>query len=1011
MKKLLMLLFGMLILATTALAQVGIGTTTPNASAMLDVYSVDKGLLIPRMETSKRLNMTPVNGMMVYDSDLNQFFVYEKGGWVWMGTGDATWNRNAFFFRTTLANSGDNVGIGTSSPAEQLHITKNFRFPASTTTTGNIYKDADLFLHNFGTQNTFLGLLSGNLTLTGSNNTALGYRSLYPNSTGLKNTAVGSGALAANTTGNLSVAIGYDALNNQSGNAADNNLANTAIGVESLRLLTPTSVTNGRYNTSLGYRSGYSLSTGYSNVIIGYQAAQSGTVMTTGYENVIIGYNADAGDDARSNVVLIGANTQATKKNQVRLGNDLIDGFFCMGAYNGTSTDPANVVVDATGQIMRSSAPVTTGTGVANKVAFWNGTGSLNYNNNFHWDNTNQRLGIGASLPSSKLTVGNGTYATFAVEAPAGLTGTKNILAGIGAGGVLTTGKNNSLYGHNAGFHLTMGSSNVVMGKEALYTSTIGSLNIAVGDSALFSNTSGNINAAIGNEALFANTTGNSNIAIGNKALHQNTTRSYLVAIGDSAMYSNTTGIQNTAVGSKALYSNTTGFDNIATGERALFSNTTGYNNTASGFKAMQSNIAGGSNVAFGTRALESNTAGNSNAAFGFEALNRTTTGYSNVAVGAGTSYSTTTGSRSVAIGDSALYSATTTSGNVALGYKAGYHEVGGNRFYVDNQPRSDMNDGRSKAMMYGTFAAEPEDQKLGINANVGVGTTLPNASAILDVTSSTKGVLISRLTTTQRNAVSNPAEGLIIYNTTTDKFEYYDGSAWKTMISTLSSSGSGAEGSGYCSEGVTDYDGHHYSSVKIGSRCWMAENLASTHYSNGSSITGIYCYNDYDWMNYSYGRLYTWAALMNGASSSNSKPSGVQGVCPQGWHVPGDDEWKEMEMSIGMFQIEADMEDWRGVLHKEGKKLKQTADVYLWNADPGSMAGNNVSGFTALPGGCRLPTGDYVFLTEIAFFWSSTQESTDNTFYRSLVYNSDLVGRFHYPKTAALSVRCVKDY
>jgi hypothetical protein len=78
-----------------------------------------------------------------------------------MSTGDAVWTRNAVFSRTILSYPGDNVGIGTD-PSEQLHITKNFRFPASTSTVGNIYKDANLFLHNFGTQNTFLGILSGN---------------------------------------------------------------------------------------------------------------------------------------------------------------------------------------------------------------------------------------------------------------------------------------------------------------------------------------------------------------------------------------------------------------------------------------------------------------------------------------------------------------------------------------------------------------------------------------------------------------------------------------------------------------------------------------------------------------------------------------------------------------------------------------------------------------------------------------------------------------------------------
>ncbi len=81
--------------------------------------------------------------------------------------------------------------------------------------------------------------------------------------------------------------------------------------------------------------------------------------------------------------------------------------------------------------------------------------------------------------------------------------------------------------------------------------------------------------------------------------------------------------------------------------------------------------------------------------------------------------------------------------------------------------------------------------------------------------------------------------------------------------------------------------DGQEYEWVKIGDQVWMAENLNYAQHDEGNSGR--------------YGRLYDWAAVMQGENSSNNNPSGVQGVCPDGWHVPSDEEWKELEMKLGM--------------------------------------------------------------------------------------------------------------
>ena len=116
----------------------------------------------------------------------------------------------------------------------------------------------------------------------------------------------------------------------------------------------------------------------------------------------------------------------------------------------------------------------------------------------------------------------------------------------------------------------------------------------------------------------------------------------------------------------------------------------------------------------------------------------------------------------------------------------------------------------------------------------------------------------------------------------------------------------------------ITDArDGQEYRIVKIGEQWWMAENLRATHYADGTPITIIesetewdslestakaYCWynNDSSTNAKTYGALYTWTGAMNGSASSNLNPSGVQGVCPIGWHIPANDEWTTLVTYLG---------------------------------------------------------------------------------------------------------------
>jgi uncharacterized protein (TIGR02145 family) len=207
----------------------------------------------------------------------------------------------------------------------------------------------------------------------------------------------------------------------------------------------------------------------------------------------------------------------------------------------------------------------------------------------------------------------------------------------------------------------------------------------------------------------------------------------------------------------------------------------------------------------------------------------------------------------------------------------------------------------------------------------------------------------------------------------------------------------------------VTDIDGNIYLTVKIGEQWWMMEDLKVTHYRNGDPIanvtdgsswtaltTGAYCeYNNDVAYGDAYGRLYNWFAVDDSRN-----------IAPEGWHVATDEEWKQLEMYLGMSQASADGTLWRGV--NEGGKLKETGTMH-W-VDP-NYAATNVSGFTALPGGSRhFATGDFNFLGTAAPFWLSTEYDAGMAWMRNVVNNRGDIYRNYTSKVHGFSVRCVKD-
>ena len=206
------------------------------------------------------------------------------------------------------------------------------------------------------------------------------------------------------------------------------------------------------------------------------------------------------------------------------------------------------------------------------------------------------------------------------------------------------------------------------------------------------------------------------------------------------------------------------------------------------------------------------------------------------------------------------------------------------------------------------------------------------------------------------------------------------------------------------CGETIMDYDSNIYSTVEIGGQCWLQENLRVTHHPNGTAIP--LKTSDYSWAALSdnntddayyltgMGALYTWSAAMgDNAVSSITNPSGVQGVCPDGWHIPSQSEWMEMINYAG---------------NPAGGKLKKTGTSCWLSPNTGAT---NSSGFTGCGGGSRdYDNGDYFYAKDYGNWWTSTEYSSTQALFIELYSNSDATGEGHKEKSSGYSVRCIKD-
>jgi len=219
------------------------------------------------------------------------------------------------------------------------------------------------------------------------------------------------------------------------------------------------------------------------------------------------------------------------------------------------------------------------------------------------------------------------------------------------------------------------------------------------------------------------------------------------------------------------------------------------------------------------------------------------------------------------------------------------------------------------------------------------------------------------------------------------------------------------------CPEEVTDIDGNHYAVVQIGNQCWMAENMRTTHYADGKPLKDgnsgradslissfsqppdlvigwYFAYEGDSLHSNEYGFLYNWPSVVNGLEVSRNSDGYIQGLAPNGWHIPEVDEWRALIDYLGGVEI-------------AGARLKDPTSP-RWG--PGGSEGFGDSGFLALPGGCSIYNNSYLGEGESAYFWTATPTIVNHAYHILLSkYDSRANVLGHQDsKRFGYSLRCV---
>ena len=706
----------------------GVNTTGAAAanSAILDVSSTDKGMLIPRMSKTERNAITaPATGLMVFQNapDSTGFYYYDGTAWLWLAT-----NKGGTGWLTT-------GNVGTTIANNFFGTTDNI--PLSFRQNNNW-----IGRWNSTTNNYFIGDSSG-YNSTSVNNIAIGSKALFKNTNSYGNIAIGSSTLQNNTTSLRNTAIGDSAMFTQSFNGGLYLSDNTAIGSKALYANQPTNTSNGVKNTAIGSEAMFFNTTGTENTAIGVSALRENTTgggntaigrsahrfSKTGSINTYIGYLTGYSDSAGLANTAIGASAlynHQTGSNNVAVGlnslwGDSIGRFnTAIGANTSYNSDTAEQTV-AIGYSALFQNNRDFNVGVGAYAGYSNSVGSGNLSQGIENTMVGYAAFNGNALGSQNTAIGFKAMAIFEPGTWSGTAPSRNVAVGDSAAH-MNRGNDNVAIGYralskgnaaNIGLHVAVGSRallntiatypNTAVGYSSQDSATTGYANTSMGSYSLMSNKTGINNTAIGNAAMMQafNPSNASypfdNTAIGNDALRL--TRYYgHVAVGSGALRNDTSGTYNTAVGYLSMNKNLSGAGNTALGNQALSnSETSGYNTAVGSNSLLNHNHAGWTyNTAVGASSLEQDVNGFQNTGIGVSAFRNNIDGFFNTGVGInagywqkesyntfvgayagagerspGNNFAADTGQSNVAVGAYALYRLANGNDNVAIGKNA----------------------------------------------------------------------------------------------------------------------------------------------------------------------------------------------------------------------------------------------------------------------------------------------------------------------------------------------------
>jgi uncharacterized protein (TIGR02145 family) len=194
----------------------------------------------------------------------------------------------------------------------------------------------------------------------------------------------------------------------------------------------------------------------------------------------------------------------------------------------------------------------------------------------------------------------------------------------------------------------------------------------------------------------------------------------------------------------------------------------------------------------------------------------------------------------------------------------------------------------------------------------------------------------------------------------------------------------------------LKDIDGNVYKTVTVGSQVWMASDLKTTRYNDGTPIPLVTDYDAwavlstpaYSWYNNEITNRESYGALYNYFAVNTNK------LCPKGWHVPSDEEWTTLRTNLGGLLL-------------AGGKLKEEGTVH-WKSPNASAT--NESGFTALPGGFRSYNGSFNYMGISGYWWSSTTSSPSTVYFWNLRYKYGYVYKSVSNMTNGFCIRCMMD-